>query len=270
VVADWSADEDHNRMVVTFLGRPEAVLEAALAGAGEALRRIDLGGHTGQHPRMGAVDVIPLVPLGETPMERCVSLSRELGARLAAELQIPVYLYEESASRPERRNLAAVRAGGFEALRAGPLTNERAPDFGPDRVHPTAGAIAVGARYPLIAFNVLLHSDDLGVAKRIARCIRERDGGLRGVKALGLRLPSRGCVQVSVNITRPDEVPLYRVFELVKLEAARHGIAVAGSELVGAFRMADALEVVRHSLGLHDLRATQVLDPWVTEVERGE
>jgi len=158
------------------------------------------------------------------------------------------------------------RAGGCESLRNGRLIQERAPGFGPDRVHPTAGAVAVGARYPLIAFNVILRSDDLEVARRIACSIRERDGGLRGVKALGLRLQSRGCVQIAINITRPDEVPLYRVFELVKIEAARHGVAVAGSELIGAFRMADALEVVRHYLGLHDLAPTQVLDPWLVEV----
>jgi glutamate formiminotransferase len=262
-VADYSADLDHHRMVVTFLGTPDAVLAAALAGARAAVRRIDLTRHSGQHPRMGAVDVIPLVPLLETPMEVCVHLSRELGSRLAEELGLPVFLYEESATRPERRSLAIVRAGGFEALRAGPLTNERAPDFGPNRVHPTAGAVAVGARYPLIAFNILLRTDDLEVARRVARSLRERDGGLRGVRALGIRLESRGCVQVAVNVTRPDEVPLYRVLELARLEAARHGIAIAGTELIGVFRLQDALEVVRHCLSLHDLRASQILDSWV-------
>jgi glutamate formiminotransferase len=266
-VVDHSADVDHHRMVVTFLGAPEAVMRAALAGAREAVRRIDLTRHHGQHPRIGAVDVIPLVPLVATPMDLCIRLSRELGSRLAEELGMPVYLYEESATQPERQNLALVRAGGFEALRGGRLVHERAPDFGPDRVHPTAGAVAVGARYPLIAFNVLLRSDDLEVARRIARSIRERDGGLRGVKALGLRLESRGCVQVAINITRPDEVPLYRVFELVKIEAARHGIAVSGSELIGAFRLTDALEVARHYLALHDLSPTQVLDPWLTGLQ---
>jgi glutamate formiminotransferase len=266
-VADHSSDPDHHRMVVTFLGNPEAVMSAALAGAREAVRLIDLTRHSGQHPRMGAVDVIPLVPVGETPMDECVRLSRELAGRIAEELGLPVYLYEESATRPERRNLALVRAGGFESLRAVRLDNERAPDFGPDRIHPTAGAVAVGARYPLIAFNVLLHTDDLEVARRVAQCIRERDGGLQGVKALGLRLESRGCVQVAVNVTRPDEVPLYRVFELVKLEAARHGVAVSGSELIGAFRLGDALEVCRHYLGLHDVRPTQVLDTWLLEVD---
>jgi glutamate formiminotransferase len=265
VVADHSSDPDHHRMVVTFLGTPDDVLQAALAGAREAVRRIDLTRHAGQHPRIGAVDVIPLVPQGSSSIDLCTRISRELGSRLAEELGLPVYLYEESAARPERQNLAMVRAGGFEALRSGRLIHERAPDFGPDRVHPTAGAVAVGARYPLIAFNVLLRSDDLEVARRIACSIRERDGGLLGVKALGLRLESRGCVQVAINVTRPDEVPLYRVFELVKIEAARHGVTVSGSELIGAFRMADALEVARHYLGLHDLAPTQVLDPWLAQ-----
>jgi len=270
VVADHSADPDHHRMVVTFLGAPEAVLQAALAGAREAVQRIDLTRHAGQHPRLGAVDVIPLVPLGETTMDTCVRLSRELGQRIAAELSLPVYLYEESTTRPERRNLALVRAGGFEALRAAHLIDERAPDFGPDRIHSTAGAVAIGARHPLIAFNVLLGTDDLDVARRIARAVRERDGGLRGVKALGLKLDSRGCVQVSINVTRPDLVPLYRIFELVKLEAGRHGVSVRGTELIGAFRLGDALEVVRHYLGLHDLRASQVLDSWLLELQEGK
>jgi glutamate formiminotransferase len=269
-VADYSSDVDHHRMVVTFLGSPASVLAAALAGAREAVRHIDLTRHAGQHPRMGAIDVIPLVPIGDTSMDLCVRLSRELGSRLAEELSLPVYLYEESATRPERRNLAIVRAGGFEALRVGPLVHERAPDFGPGRVHPTAGAVAVGARYPLLAFNVLLRSDDLEVARRIARCLRERDGGLHGVKALGLRLESRGCVQVAINVTRPDEVPLYRVLELARIEASRHGVAISGTELIGAFRLQDALEVVRHYLGLHDLRESQVIESALADLPRSE
>jgi glutamate formiminotransferase len=265
-VADWSADEDHHRMVVTFLGSPEAVAEAALAGAREAVRRIDLNRHTGAHPRFGAVDVIPFVPLGETPMSVCVQTARAVGERLGRDLELPVYYYEEAATRPERRDLARVRAGGFEALcGAGgheglPLQGERAPDAGPPRCHPTAGAVAVGARGPLIAYNVLLDTDDLSIARAIASRVRARGGGPPGVKALGLYLPSRRRVQVSMNLTDPDAVSLDRVFALVRQEAARHGVRVAESELIGALRLDDLLAVARRTLALPGLRRGQVLD----------
>lgn len=259
-VADWSGDPDHHRMVLTLVGRAGAVCDAAFAAAAEAVKRIDLTRHTGQHPRFGAVDVVPFVPLGATPMELCIRTAREFGARVAAELGLPVYFYEEAATRPERRNLAMVRGAGFDALRSVPLTEDRAPDVGPNRVHPTAGAVAVGARGRLIAFNVNLRSDDLEVAQAIARAVRERDGGLRGIRALGLRLPSRGHVQVSINITEPDRVPLYRVLELVRSEARRWDVSISGTELIGTFRVADLLETARYTLGLHDLREGQVLD----------
>src|SRR5947209_1113669 len=259
-VADWSGDPDHNRMVLTLVAPAAAARDAAFAAAAEAVQRIDLTRHTGQHPRFGAVDVVPFVPLGETPMELCIRTAREFGARVAAELQVPVYFYEEAATRPERRNLALVRGAGFDALRNVPLTAERAPDLGPVSIHPTAGAVAVGARGRLIAFNVNLHSDDLEVARAIGRAVRERDGGLRGVRALGFRLPSRGHVQVSINITQPDRVPLYRVLELVRVEARRWNVAISGTELIGTLRLSDLLETARYSLGLHGLRETQVLD----------
>lgn len=272
VFVDRHIDPDHNRMVLTFLGDPEGVARTALALAREAVARIDLTRHLGQHPRIGAMDVLPFVPVGSTSLETCVRVAREVGAALAGELGLPVYFYEEAATRPERRNLALVRGGGFEMLRAAPLTGDRAPDAGPDQVHPTAGAIAVGARGPLLAYNVNLHTRDVKIARVIARRVRERDGGLLGVKALGIWLDSQGQAQVSLNVTRPAHVPLYRVFELVKLEAARYGVAVSGSELIGAIRLEEALEVVRYYLGLHELKASQVLDMWVArmEGERGE
>src|SRR5438874_852269 len=230
-VADWSGDPDHHRMVLTLVGPAAAARDAAFAAAAEAVRRIDLTQHSGQHPRLGAVDVVPFVPLGSTPMEICIRTAREFGARAAAELNLPVYFYEEAATRPERRHLALVRGAGFDALRHVPLTAERAPDLGPSHIHPTAGAVAVGARGRLIAFNVNLRSDDLEVARTIARAVRERDGGLRGVRALGLRLPSRSHVQVSITITQPDHVPLYRVLELVRAETKRGDVAIVGTEL---------------------------------------
>lgn len=267
VLVDRHADPDHNRMVLTYLGDAEGVARASLAVAREAVRRIDLTAHRGEHPRIGALDVLPFVPVGNTSMETCVQVAREVGLLLASELDLPVYFYEEAATRPERRNLALVRGAGFDVLHASPLLGERVPDAGPDRMHPTAGAVAVGARGPLLAYNVNLHTADLGIARAIARRVRERDGGLLGVKALGLWLDSLGQAQVSLNVTRPAHVPLYRVFELIKLEAARFGVAVSGSELVGAIRLEEALEVVRYYLGLHDLKASQVLDLWVARLQ---
>src|SRR5206468_4171747 len=233
---------DHHRMVLTLVGPAAAARDAAFAAAAVAVQRIDLTRHSGQHPRFGAVDVVPFVPLDETPMELCIRTARELGSRLATELGLPVYFYEEAAARPERRNLAWVRGAGFDALRNVPLTAERAPDLGPAHIHPTAGAVAVGARTRLLAFNVNLRSDDLEIARAIARALRERDGGLRGVRALGVRLPSRGHVQVSINVTEPNRVPLYRVLELVRVEARRWDVAISGTELVGALRLTDLLE----------------------------
>jgi glutamate formiminotransferase len=269
-VADWSGDPDHHRMVLTLVGPAAAVRDAAFAAAEEAVRRIDLTRHVGQHPRMGAVDVVPFVPLAGTSMELCIRTAREFGARVAAELELPVYFYEEAATRPERRNLALVRGAGFDAMRNVPLTAERAPDVGPSRVHPTAGAVAVGARGPLLAFNVNLRSDDLEIARAIARAIRERDGGLRGVRALGVQLPSRSHVQVSINITEPDRVPLYRVLALVGAEAERWHVTISGTELIGALRLTDLLETARYALGLHDLREGQVLDVWLPGVTGGD
>lgn len=261
-LVDHSADPDHHRMVITYLGSPEGVARASLAVARVAVERIDLTRHSGCHPRLGALDVLPFVPVGETSMETCIRVAHEVGALLAAELGLPVYYYEEAATRPERRNLALVRGAGFDVLRHQPLTGERTPDAGPDAMHATAGAVAVGARGPLLAYNVNLRTDDVGIARAIAKRVRERDGGLLGVKALGLGLDSAGFSQVSLNITRPASVPLYRVFELVKLEAERYGVNVSGSELIGAIRLEEVLETTRYYLGLHGLQASQVLDLW--------
>ncbi|MGV3720891.1 MAG: glutamate formimidoyltransferase [Actinomycetota bacterium] len=267
VVVDHSADVDHHRMVITYLGSPEGVVRASLAVARVAVERIDLTRHTGCHPRLGALDVLPFVPVGGTSMETCIRVAREVGALLAGELGLPVYYYEEAATRPDRRNLALVRGAGFDVLRHQPLTGARAPDAGPDAMHATAGPVGVGARGPLLAYNVNLRTDDVGIARAIAKRVRERDGGLLGVKALGLSLDTAGFSQVSLNVTRPAAVPLYRVFELVKLEAARYGVAVSGSELIGAIRLEEVLEVTRYYLGLHGLQASQVLDLWAARME---
>ncbi len=260
ILLDQASDAEHNRTVVTFAGPPQAVVDAALRAASVARERIDLTSHEGKHPRMGATDVIPLVPLEDVSMDRCIELAQQLGQRLADELAIPVYLYEEAATRPERRNLAAVRRGEFEGLLEAIADPSRRPDFGPSRLHPTAGATAVGARLPLIAYNVNLKTTDVKVARRIARAVRGSSGGLVNVKAMGLSLPERGEVQVSMNLTNYLKTPIYRTLELVRSEAARYGVAVAGSELVGLAPQAALIASAAYYLGLEDFSSDQVLE----------
>ena len=231
---DRHVDASHHRCVLTFAGEAEAVGAAAFAACARAADLIDLTGHAGAHPRIGAADVVPFVPLDATPMDACVRLAREAGRRIGSELGIPVYLYGEAAVRPERRALPAVRRGGFEGLReAIGRDPERDPDFGPRRIHPSAGATAVGARRPLVAWNVDLESRDLAAAKAIARAVRESGGGLPAVRALGLRMPERDCVQVSMNLVDVETTPVLRAYEAVERLAAERGIAVRSSELVG-------------------------------------
>jgi glutamate formiminotransferase / 5-formyltetrahydrofolate cyclo-ligase len=233
ILLDYSVDRSHNRSVFTFVGTPEGAGEAAFLAAAKAVELIDLTGHKGEHPRMGAVDVIPFVPVKNMSMTECVTLSREVGARIAAELAVPVFLYEEAASQPQRRNLADIRRGQFEGMAVKITKAEWQPDYGPSRVHPTAGVVAVGARNPLVAYNINLDTSDLNIAKEIAKIIRESGGGLKFVKAIGVLLEDRHQVQVSINMTNFEKTPLYRVFELVRLEARRYGVGVVGSEIVG-------------------------------------
>src|SRR5215510_9709131 len=231
---DYSMDPDHNRSVITFAGEPDAVVEAAVRAAAVAMELINLNTHAGEHPRLGALDVLPFVPIKGVTMEECVEIARSAGERIANELGIPVYLYERAATRRDRVDLANLRRGEFEALRHSIESDpDRKPDFGFRRVHPTAGAMAVGARTPLIAFNVNLATADLAVAKKIAKAVRASDGGLLNVKALGLELKSRRQTQVSMNLTDYEETPIFRAFEMVKREAARYGALIAGSEIVG-------------------------------------
>ncbi len=227
-------DADHNRSVLTFAGPHEAVLEAAFLCMKKAAATIDLRTHQGAHPRMGATDVVPFVPLGTTTMEECAALARRLGERAAKELSIPVYLYAEAATRPERRKLADVREGQFEGIRDSIATDPaRTPDFGPRAVHPSAGATAVGARFFLIAYNVNLASRDLELAKSIARSVREKSGGFEGVQAMGLDLPEKGMVQVSMNLLDYRKTGMRKVFLRIHRKAKEAGVAVAESEIVG-------------------------------------
>ncbi|HZN12604.1 MAG TPA: glutamate formimidoyltransferase [Blastocatellia bacterium] len=261
VVLGRELDADHHRSVITFAGEPEAALEAAVRVAGRAVELIDLGQHSGEHPRMGAIDVLPFVPIKGVSMEDCVRLARRAGERIARELRLPVFLYERAATRPDRVNLADVRRGEFEGLREEIGTNpDRRPDFGEPRAHPTAGAVAVGARPPLIAYNVNLSTDDLGVAKRVARAVRGRDGGLQYVKALGFEIRDRGQVQVSMNLVNYEATPIFRAFEMVRREAERYGVAVAGSEIVGLVPQAALDACGDYYLRLENFSADQILE----------
>ena len=257
-IADYSSDPDHNRMVLSLLGNPEDIRESVQAAASRAIQLIDLRSHTGAHPRIGAVDVIPLVPIRGVTMEDCVVLSYEIGHDLA-DLGIPVYFYEESATAAHRSNLADVRRGGFEKLAAAPLEGECAPDLGPPAVHPTSGASVIGARGPLVAYNVNLDCTDVEIAQAIVRKIRSGEAGLEGVKAMSVWLATRNKAQVSMNITRPDLTPLRQIFEFVKSQA--RGID-AESEIIGL--------VSQRHLGCppQDLKATtfketQILEHWL-------
>ena len=231
---DRSSDADHNRSVITLAGEPESVAEAAIRGAGKAAELIDMTRHAGVHPRIGATDVIPFVPLEGVSVEECVALARRVGQEIWDRYRIPIYFYEAAATRPERVNLENVRKGQWESLREDALRNpDRSPDIGGPRLHPTAGATAVGVRKLLVAYNIYLNTRDVSIAREIARVIRSSSGGLRHVKAIGVEVKTRGLAQVSVNITDFERTPVLRVFERVKREAALRGCAVAGSEIIG-------------------------------------
>jgi len=226
-------DPDHNRAVITFIGHPDRIAEAALRGVGRAAELIDLRDHRGVHPRIGAADVVPFVPLAGVTMDDCVRIAESAGERIATELGIPVYLYDRAARRPENRSLADIRRGEFEALRDLAVTDPlRRPDFG-ETLHPTAGASAVGARKILIAFNVNLDSADLAAARAIARTVRATSGGLPHVKAMGVLLRSRNIAQVSMNLTDFEVTPLHVAYDAVRAEAARLGVAILESEIIG-------------------------------------
>ena len=257
---DVSSDPSHNRSVLTFVGDAPAVSAGVRALFDAAVPRIDLTRHSGEHPRMGAVDVVPVIPIRGATVEECVALSREIGAEIAKRHRIPVYLYEESATAERRRNLAEVRKGEYEGFAAKPQSPDWKPDFGPDAPHPTAGAVAVGARAPLIAYNINLGTSDLAVAERIAKAIRHLGGGFRYVKAMPVVLADRGQVQVSINMTNFKKSPLHRVFECVKSEAERHGVAIVGSEIVGLTPAEALIMTAEHFLRLENFSADQVLE----------
>jgi glutamate formiminotransferase / 5-formyltetrahydrofolate cyclo-ligase len=257
---DYSSDASHNRSVLTIAGDAAALKDAVLALFETALADIDLRMHKGEHPRLGVVDVVPFVPIEGVTMEECVALAKETARTVAERFAVPVYLYEEASTNPLRKNLEDIRRGEFEGLAAKMTTDGWAPDYGPPAPHPTAGASVIGARMPLIAYNINLATDRLDVAKRIAAAIRFSSGGFRYVKAMGVTLADRGVVQVSINLTNYEKTPMLRVFEAVKREAERYGVSVLESEIVGLVPSAALVDVAQSVLQLSQFRNDQILE----------
>ena len=262
---DYSNDEDHNRLVVTLVGEPEALRDAVVEAVGVAVRLIDLNHHSGQHPRMGAVDVVPFIPIKNTTMEEAITLSKEVAARVAELYNLPVFLYEKSATAPHRENLAAVRKGEFEGMAEKIKLPEWQPDFGPAERHSTAGTVAIGARMPLVAYNINLNTPSLEIAHDIAKKIRFIGGGLRYCKAMGVELKDRGITQVSINMTDYTKTALYRAMEMVRFEARRYGVSIVGSEIIGLVPMEALIDTASYYLGLENFSMQQVLEARVME-----
>jgi len=262
---DYSNDEDHNRLVVTVVGEPEPLREAVIEAIGVAVELIDLNHHQGQHPRMGAVDVVPFIPIKGVTMEEAIALSREVGEEVARRYQLPVFLYEKSATAPRRENLAAIRKGEFEGMAEKIHQPEWHPDYGPAERHPTAGTVAIGARMPLVAYNINLSTPSLEIAHDIAKKIRFIGGGLRYCKAMGVELKDRGITQVSINMTDYTRTALYRAFELVRIEARRYGVSIVGSEIIGLVPMEALIDTASYYLGLENFSMQQVLEARIME-----
>lgn len=257
---DYSRDEDHNRVVVTVVGEPEAVKNAVIEAMGIAAQLIDLRKHEGQHPRMGATDVVPFIPIKNVTMEEAIALAKEVAKEASEKYNLPIYLYEKAASTPARENLANVRKGEFEGMEEKFKNPEWKPDFGPDKVHESAGVTAVGARMPLVAFNVNLDTPNLQITDKIAKNVRFIGGGLRFCKAMGVELKERGITQVSMNMTDYSKTALYRAFEMVKMEAKRYGVNVVGSEVIGLVPMQALVDSAVYYMGIEDFSMDQILE----------
>jgi len=254
------SDASHNRTVVTFIGEPSAVKQAAFASCAKATELIDMEKHHGEHPRIGATDVIPFIPVSEVTIEECIELANELGKEIAEKLNVPVYMYEAAAKKPERIKLPDVRKGQYEGLKAEIGKPERQPDYGPAHMHPTAGATVVGARQFLIAYNINLSTSDVKIAKKIANTIREAKGGYKYCRAMGIMIEERNMAQVTINMVNYEGTPLHRVFETVKSEAARYGVNVIGSEIVGLMPMQALVDTAEFYLRLEDFDRKQVME----------
>lgn len=262
---DYSADQSHNRLVVTIVGEMEPVKYAVLDAMGVAAQLIDMTKHTGEHPRMGATDVVPFIPFRNVCMEEAIELSKEVAKEAAERYNIPIILYEKSASAPERENLATVRKGQFEGMAEKLQQPEWKPDFGPDKIHPTAGVTAIGARMPLVAFNVNLNTNSKEIAAKIAKNIRHLNGGLRFCKAIAIDLSDKGIAQVSMNMTDYTKTALYRAYELIKIEAKRYGVHPIGSEIIGTIPMEALIDTAVYYLGVENFSMEQILETRMME-----
>ena len=262
---DYSTDKDHNRMVVTVVGEPEPLKKAVIEAIGIAVENIDLNKHEGQHPRMGAVDVVPFIPISNVTMEEAIALSKEVAKEVADRYSLPVFLYEKAASAPHRENLAAIRKGEFEGLKEKMKQPEWHSDFGPAEPHPTAGGVVIGARMPLVAYNVNLNTDKLEIADAIAKKVRFLGGGLRFGKAMGVELTDRNIVQVSMNLTDYTKTAIYRAHEMVRIEANCYGVSIVGAEIIGLVPMAALVQTAEYYLGLEDFSMKQVLEMQLME-----
>ena len=262
---DYSNDEDHNRMVVTVVGEPEPLKKAVVEAMGVAIAEIDMTKHEGQHPRMGATDVVPFIPIKNVSMDEAIELAKAVAKEVSEKHGLPIYLYEKAATSKERENLAKVRKGQFEGMAEKIKESNWKPDYGPDSIHKTAGVTAIGARTALVAFNVNLDTDNLEIANKIAKNVRYISGGLRFCKGMGVALEDRGIVQVSMNMTNFEKTPLYRVFELIKIEAKRYGVNVVGSEVIGLVPMDALIDTAEYYLGIEEFSTEQVLEKRVME-----
>ncbi|MDD2299653.1 MAG: glutamate formimidoyltransferase [Fermentimonas sp.] len=262
---DYSSDADHNRSVITVAGEPEALKEAVIEAIGRSVELINLNNHSGQHPRMGAVDVVPFIPIKNVTMDEAIALSKEVGKAVGEKFNLPVFLYEKSATQPHRENLANVRRGEYEGLKDKMLLPDWRPDFGPLQPHPSAGAVAVGARMPLVAYNVNLGTSNLEIATAIAKKVRHIGGGLRFCKAMGVELLERGITQVSMNLTDYTKTSIYRAHEMVRMEAKRYGVTVVGGEVIGLVPMEALVDSAAYYLGLDNFSINQVLEAKLME-----
>ena len=261
---DYSSDPNHNRTVITYIGDLKGVEEASVKLAKKAAELIDLNHHQGEHPRMGAVDVMPFVPIKEATIEECVELSKVVGKRIAEEADMPVFLYEYSASTPERQNLATIRKGQFEGMAEKVKDPAWCPDFGGARINPTAGVVAVGCRPPLVAYNINLSTSDVSVAKEIAKTVREKDGGFKNIKAMGFMLEDRNLAQVSMNMTNFNVTGLYTITEAVRKLAAERGVEIVGTEMIGLCPMKALIDAAENYLQIENFNYEgQVLENYI-------
>ena len=267
---DHTYDDYYNRLVVSYVGNKNSVLLAALNSARKAIEFIDMNEHKGQHPRIGAVDVVPFIPIKNVEMEDCAEMAKKFGRTLAEEYDVPVYLYGEAATRPERSDLDWIRKGEYEKLREMMKKPERKPDFGPASPHPTAGVTITGARQTMVGFNVNLRTSDMGIAKRIAKALHAKRGGLAFVKAMAAEIPERKMAQIGMSISNFEKTPLHRVFELIKVEAERYNVPIVGSEFCGLAPLKAIIDAAQHYLKIDNLTVDRVLEIAVQRaIEKG-